>query len=307
MLAMPKIRLSIFKARWLPVLCGALLLSGCKTSEFSAFFPSGPVADYERDLMFITFGLMLFVFIPVVVLTLFFAWRYRASNTKAKYTPDWSHSNLLEVFLWGGPIVIIAILGVLTWYSTYHLDPYKPLPTAKTNQTLKVDVIGMDWKWLFVYPQYHVASVNELAVPVNTPVSMRLTSDTVMLSFMIPQLGSQIFAMSGMQTRLNLEASKKGTFSGKNYQYNGPGFAKEKFHVLATSKQDFQAWIQKAKASGDDLNTERYAELSQPSQMHGVKFFSPVKPHLFDYVIGLYNSGKPRNQLTKQLTRIVTR
>lgn len=303
MLAMPKIRLRMLKVRWLPVLWCALLLSGCKTSEFSAFFPSGPVADYERDLMFITFGLMLFVFIPVLVLTLFFAWRYRASNNKAKYTPKWSHSNILEAFLWGGPIVIIAILGVVTWVSTYHLDPYKPLPTTKANPPLKVDVIGMDWKWLFVYPQYNVASVNELAVPVNTPVSMRLTSDTVMLSFMIPQLGSQIFAMSGMQTKLNLEASKKGTFSGKNYQYDGSGFAKEKFHVLSVSKQNFQAWIKKAKASGDDLNAQRYAELSKPSQMHGVKLFSSVKPHLFDYVISLYNNGKPRNQLTKIATR----
>lgn len=303
MLPMPKIRLGMSKVRWLPVLGCALLLSGCKTSEFSAFFPAGPIGGYERDLMFITFGLMLFVFIPVLVLTLFFAWRYRASNRKAKYTPNWSHSNILEVFLWGGPIVIIGILAVVTWYSTYHLDPYKPIPTSKDNPAVKVDVIGMDWKWLFVYPQYNVAAVNQMAIPVNTPVDIRLTTDTVMMGFMIPRLGSQILAMSGMQTELHLKATETGTFFGKNYQYDGHGFAKERFHTISTTRQGFKAWIQKAKASGAALDTQRYAQLTKPSEMDNVVYFSPVKPHLFNYVIGLYHNGKPRNQLTKIAAR----
>lgn len=303
MLPMPRIRSGSSKARWLPALGAVLLLSGCKTSEYSAFFPSGTVGDHERNLMFITFGLMVFVFVPVFVLTLFFAWRYRASNKKAKYTPNWAHSNILEVFLWGGPIVIIAILGYVTWYSTYQLDPYKPLPTAKNDPPVKIDVIGMDWKWLFVYPQYHVAAVNEMAIPVNRPVTLRLTSDTVMMGFMVPALGSQIMAMSGMQTQLNLNATRTGTFFGKNYQYNGDGFAQEKFKTISTTQQGFKAWIQKAEASNNKLDTKRYAELSKPSEMQGVTYFSSVKPNLFNYVISLYHDGKPRNQLTKMAER----
>lgn len=279
-----------------------LSLTGCSMQSFNAFYTAGPVAGSERDLILITTVLMLFVFIPVVVATLFFAWRYRESNTKAAYAPNWSHSALLEVFLWGGPIVIIAILGTLTWYSTHSLDPYKAL-VAKGQDPVEVDAISLDWKWLFVYPQYNVASVNELAMPANTPVHMNLTSDTVMTAIMIPRLGSQIFVMSGMRTQLNLMADHKGQFFGKNYQYTGKGFASEHFKTVSMSQSDFKAWVQRAKTSGQRLDWARYNQLAHPSVAKGVTYFSPVKPHLLNYVIRQYHNSTPRNYLTQSAAR----
>lgn len=270
--------------------------------SLNTFYTAGSVSAQERNLIVITAVLMLFVFIPVVTFTLFLAWRYRESNTKATYSPKWSHSTLLEVFLWGGPIVIIAILGTITWYSTHELDPYKAL-AVKGKKPVQVEAIAMDWKWLFVYPQYNVAAVNELAMPVNTPVSIHMTSDTVMTAIMIPRLGSQIFAMSGMRTQLHLIANQKGRFFGKNYQYNGKGFAKERFHAVSMSDEQFKEWVQRAKAAGQRLDAARYARLTEPSQPKGVTYFSPVKPHLLNYVIQQYHSGEPRNNMTKTAER----
>lgn len=282
--------------------CGLLplalvvLLSGC--SSMVEFFPAGSTGIHERNLLILIFLLMLFVLIPVAAALFFFMWRYRATNTKATYAPRWSESFILEAFLWGGPIVILGIFAYVSWVSTTELDPYRAIPSEKTDP-VKVNVIGMDWKWLFIYPQYDVAAVNELAMPVHTPIHIHLTSDAVMMAFMIPQLGSQIYAMSGMQTQLNLKPTQTGTFYGKNYQYNGNGFAKSHFHAVSMSEKSFKAWIKKAKSSGQALDTSRYAQLTKPSDMHSVEFFSPVKPHLFRHVISLYHTGQPRNQLTK--------
>lgn len=270
--------------------------------SLNAFYTAGPISGHERDLITITVVLMLFVFVPVVSLTLFFAWRYRESNAKAAYSPKWAHSNLLEVFLWGGPIVIVVILGALTWMSTHELDPYKALK-AKDKDPVQVEAIAMDWKWLFVYPQYNVAAVNELAMPAKTPISIHITSDTVMNAIMIPRLGSQIFAMSGMRTQLHLVADRKGRFFGKNYQYTGEHFADENFHAVSLSDEQFKAWVQNAKASGQHLDEARYASLTKPSSPTGVTYFSPVKPHLLNYVIQQYHNGTPRNQQTKTAER----
>lgn len=295
----PRQPVAVFvRARRWAGLGGLWLLAGCQARDYTAFFPAGSIGVHERNLMLVTLGLMVFVFVPVFVLTLFFVWHYRASNTKADYRPDWAHSNILEAFLWGGPIVIIAILGVVTWYSTYQLDPYKPVASAGRGPPLQVDAIGTDWKWLFVYPQYHVAAVNELAMPVDTTVSLRLTSDTVMLAFMVPALGSQIMAMSGMQTRLHLDALRPGTYFGKNYQYNGDGFADEEFRAVAMSRRQFEAWVARARARGRPLDKTRYAELARPSRVERVEYFSPVAPGLFDDVIQRYHRGKPHPQLT---------
>lgn len=270
--------------------------------SLTAFYTAGAVGADERGLIAITAVLMLFVFIPVVSLTLFFAWRYRESNAEARYSPKWSHSNLLEVFLWGGPIVIIAILGTLTWISTHRLDPYNSL-ASENQDPVQVEAIAMDWKWLFVYPQYNVAAVNELAMPVNTPISLHLTSDTVMTAIMIPRMGSQIYAMSGMRTQLHLLPTQTGDFMGKNYQYNGRGFASERFHARSMTDEQFKSWIKKAKASGQRLDEARYAELTKPSQPEGVTYFSPVKPHLLNYVIKQYHTGSPRNRITRTAER----
>lgn len=275
-----------------------LLLGGCSLDSVTAFFPAGVVGGHQRDLMILTFVLMLFVFVPVVTLTLFFAWRYRLSNSDARYTPRWSESALVEVFLWGGPVVIVCILAVVTWISTHQLDPYRSI-TVEHAQPIEVEAIAMDWKWLFIYPQYNVAAVNEMAMPVNTPVSIHLTSDTVMTAFMIPRLGSQIFAMSGMQTRLHLLPTKTGTFFGKNYQYSGEGFSHMTFDAISTTEEGFKAWIAKAKASGNTLDIPRYAELKKPSEKEPVSYYSPVRPKLFSYVIGQYHSGKSPHDVAR--------
>lgn len=269
---------------------------------FNAFSSAGSVSAHERDLIIITLVLMVFVFVPVASFMLFCVWRYRESNSNAAYSPNWSHSNLLEVFLWGGPIVIIAILATLTWISTHALDPYKQV-AAESQDPVQVEAIAMDWKWLFVYPQYNVAAVNELAMPVKTPVNIHITSDTVMNAIMIPALGSQIYAMSGMRTQLHLAANKKGRFFGKNYQYTGEHFSKEKFHAVSMSDKQFKAWVQNAKSSGQRLDEARYASLTKPSHPKGVTYFSPVKPHLLNYVIQQYHNGTPRNQMTKTAER----
>ncbi len=280
-----------------------LPLAGCNLKSLNALYTAGSVSAQQRDLIIITAVLMLFVFIPVVFFTLFFAWRYRASNEKAKYSPNWSHSRLLEVFLWGGPIVIIAILGVLTWNSTHALDPYKGLVTEGDKDPVRVDAIALSWKWLFIYPEYNVAAVNEMAMPVDTPISMRITSDTAMNAIMIPRLGSQIFAMSGMRTKLNLVANQKGRFFGKNYQYTGEHFAAEKFQAVAMGQQRFKEWIQNAKASGQNLDKARFASLTKPSHIEDVIYFAPVKSQLLDHVVQQYNNGTPRNRLTKTAER----
>lgn len=287
--------------RLLLALC-LLLLAGCSMQSFTAFHTAGAVGADERNLIVITTVLMLFVFVPVVAFTLFFAWRYRESNSNATYAPKWSHSNLLEVFLWGGPIVIIGILAVLTWQSTHALDPYKVVDSGGKDP-LQVEAIALDWKWLFVYPKYDVAAVNELAMPVDTPVSVHITSDTVMNAIMIPRMGSQIFAMSGMRTQLHLLPTRKGRFFGKNYQYTGEGYADEAFHVVSISDDQFKKWVQKAKSSGERLDESRYSRLAQPSSPSGVTYFSPVKPHLLNYVIQQYNDGTPRNHMTRTAER----
>jgi len=273
-----------------------LLLSGCSVDglvhtfgldHLVTFFTAGPVAAYERNLMLFVFTVMLFVLVPVVGFTLWFAWHYRAANRQNTYSPNWHHSSFLEVFLWGGPVVIILILGSVTWVTTHDLDPYKPLESD--NPTIEVQAIAMDWKWLFIYPEYDVAVVNEIAMPVDVPVRFHLTSASVMNAFMIPRLGSQIFAMSGMETKLHLMADQKGTFFGKNYQYSGDGFAHMNFEAHSVSQEDFDAWIAKAKASGNTLDEAAYEKLVKPSEDDSVSYYSSVRPDLFQSVMAKFN------------------
>ncbi|MFC3104229.1 ubiquinol oxidase subunit II [Salinisphaera aquimarina] len=275
-----------------------LLLSGCGVDDWIntfhldslvTFFTAGPVAAYERNLMLFVFTVMLFVLVPVVGFTLWFAWHYRASNRNNTYTPNWHHSGLLEIFLWGGPVVIVLILATLTWFTTHDLDPYKPLESE--HPTIEVQAIAMDWKWLFIYPEYNVAVVNEIAMPVDVPVRFHLTSASVMNAFMIPRLGSQIYAMSGMETKLHLMADQKGTFFGKNYQYSGDGFAHMNFEAHSVTQDEFDQWIAKAKASGRTLDTAAYKKLVKPSEDDSVSYYSSVRPDLFQHVIDEFNSA----------------
>ena len=260
-----------------------MFLSGCNLEVLS---PKGDVGIQEKSLILTALGLMLLVVIPVIVLTLVFAWRYRASNTKATYAPKWSHSTAIEAVVWVIPCIIIAILGTITWRTSHTLDPYKPLDSKV--KPLVIQAVSLDWKWLFIYPDYGVASVNELALPTNVPVKFEITSDSVMNAFFIPQLGSQIYAMAGMETQLNLIANEPGTFAGLSSNYSGAGFSDMHFDAIATSQQGFEDWIKKAKASSVNLDAQSYHALTQPSEKAPVSYYATVTPGLFTNVIHQY-------------------
>ncbi|MGF6484249.1 ubiquinol oxidase subunit II [Paraburkholderia sp. JPY419] len=264
-----------------------LLLSGC--SNLDILNPKGSVGLAERDLIATSVWAMLIVVVPVILMTLFFAWRYRASNRNAEYKPGWTHSTAIEVVVWTIPALIILFLAVLTWKSTHELDPYRPLESQ--IKPINVEVVALDWKWLFIYPDLGIASVNQLAIPVGTPVNFRITSDTVMNSFFIPQLGGQIYAMAGMQTRLHLIADHTGDYAGLAANFSGKGFSDMKFRTLAWSPEEFNAWVEKVRASSDRLDMDRYHAVSEPSEKDPVRYFSTVDPKLFNNIIAKYNNG----------------
>ena len=271
----------------LPVGAGlAACLSGCNMEVLD---PKGSIGVAEKHLIATSVWTMLLVVIPVILLTLWFAFHYRASNRNATYAPKWSHSTAIEIVVWTIPALIILFLGILTWKTTHELDPYKPLES--NVKPINVEVVALDWKWLFIYPDLGIASVNQLAVPVGTPVSFRVTSDSVMNSFFIPQLGTQIYAMAGMQTRLHLIADHAGNYAGISSNFSGRGFSDMKFTTIATNQQDFDAWVQKVKASSAGLSMDQYATVAQPSEKAPVQYFSTVDPKLFNNIIAKYNNG----------------
>jgi cytochrome o ubiquinol oxidase subunit 2 len=259
------------------------LLSGC---QMSLFDPKGQVAAGEKSLIITATVLMLLVVIPVIFMTLYFAWKYRASNTAATYTPDWSYSHRIEAVVWAVPIAIILVLGTITWRSTHELDPYRPLETSV--KPITIQVVSLDWKWLFIYPEQHIATINEIAFPVGTPVNFKITSDTVMNVFFVPQLGSQIYEMAGMQTQVNLIADTPGVYDGLSTNFSGAGFPDMTFKVHATSQAEFDAWIAKVKASPNKLGLDNYNNLARQSQKDPVRYFSTVEPVLFAAVLDKY-------------------
>ena len=272
-----------------PLLSGliaSLCLSGCKLEVLDS---KGVVGAAESSLIATATYAMLLVVVPVILLTLFIAWRYRASNKNATYAPKWAHSTAIEVVVWAIPAVIILYLGILTWKTTHELDPYKPLES--NVKPINVEVVALDWKWLFIYPDLGVASVNQLAFPVGTPVNFRITSDSVMNSFFIPQLGSQIYAMAGMQTRLHLMADHAGDYAGISANYSGKGFSDMKFRALAMSDADFDAWIKQVKNAPEALSMDVYAGVARPSEKVAVRYFSTVDPKLFNNIVAKYNYG----------------
>ncbi|MGL9750780.1 MAG: cytochrome o ubiquinol oxidase subunit II [Symbiopectobacterium sp.] len=279
----------------LSLFAAAALLSGC---DMALMNPKGQVGLEQRSLILTALGLMLIVVIPVIVMTIAFAWKFRASNTKAKYTPNWSHSNKIEAVVWTVPIIIILILGTITWKTTHSLDPYKPL--VSEAKPITVEVISLDWKWLFVYPELGIATVNELAFPINVPVNFKITSDTVMNSFFIPRLGGQIYAMAGMQTKLHLIANEPGKYDGISGDYSGKGFSGMKFTAIATpSQQEFDQWVATVRASSKTLNsTEEFNTLAKPSEFHPVEYFSSVQPELFENLIRKFtqSGGAPAHR-----------
>jgi len=275
-------RHSVFLA--LSSLCLAPLLGGC--NELLLFYPKGPVGEAERFLIIAAFVLMLLVVIPVFIMAFWFPLKYRASNTKATYAPNWSHSAKIETVMWLVPLAIILALSVLAWKETHRLDPYKSIDPGVKN--IDIEVVSLDWKWLFIYPEQHIAVVNQLVFPANVPLSFRITSDTVMTSFFIPQLGSQIYAMAGMQTRLHLMADEPGAFAGQNQQFSGQGFSDMTFTATATTPEEFESWVQKVKQSSRQLDPAGLDELKKPSSKYPVTYFSSITPGLFDAVLNEY-------------------
>ena len=269
-------------------LFGTLLLGGC---NWTLLDPVGQVGIEERNLIITATVLMLLVVVPVILMTLIFAWKYRASNKNATYAPKWSHSTKIEVVIWTVPILIIIALGVITYKSTHALDPYRPLESDVKPVT--IEVVALDWKWVFIYPEQGIATVNKIVFPANTPVNFRITSDSVMNSFFIPGLGGQIYAMAGMTTKLHLIANKNADMDGISANYSGAGFTGMKFKAIATSEEDFNAWVAEVKASPKQLDNAEYAALEKPSENNPVELYSTVTPNLFQLIIDKYEGMNP--------------
>jgi cytochrome o ubiquinol oxidase subunit 2 len=269
----------------------ALALNGC---DFVVLAPAGDVAAQQRDLVVISTVLMLLIVVPVIVLTALFAWRYRQSNAAARYEPEWAHSTQLELVIWSAPLLIIVCLGAVTWMGTHLLDPYRMLgriasdrPVESGRAPLEVEVVALDWKWLFIYPDYGVATVNELAAPVDRPVSFHITASSVMNSFYIPALAGQIYAMPGMETSLHAVVNKEGAYRGFSANYSGAGFSGMHFAFEGLTNDGFDAWIARAKASGNTLGRSDYLELERPSMNDPVRRYAAVERELFNAVLNM--------------------
>lgn len=250
-------------------------------SLFPVLDPAGAIGVAERGLMIHAVEFMLIVAIPVYILLFFFAYWYRKGNTKAKYAPDVEHGKLEELVWWVIPLEIVLVLGALTWGSTHQLDPRRAL---EGEAPLQVQVVSLNWKWLFIYPEQGVATVNYLMMPVDRPVKFSITADGPMNSFWIPQLGGQIYAMTGMATTLNLVANEPGEYAGVAANYTGDGFAKMKFAAKAVPQAEFDAWVSDIKAASSTLSYDGYQELAAPSTV-GAFHYAAVAPELFDAIM----------------------
>ncbi|WP_297908685.1 ubiquinol oxidase subunit II [Thiomonas sp.] len=268
--------------RW-PVACVSLLLAGCSAVHGDFLHPQGPVAAEELHLLALTVLWMLVVVLPVLVLTPLVAWHYRRGNARATYRPQWEFSFWLEILVWGVPVLVVLALGALVWTQTRRLDPYRPI--ASRAAPLDVRVIGMDWKWLFIYPGQHVASVNELVIPAGRPVHLSMTSATVMQSLLLPSLAGQVYVMPGMRSELNLLATRTGTSFGENTQYNGRGLQDQHFAVRALTPAQFGDWVKGLRSNGQLLGQAQYARLERPSVLSRPEGFGAVEPGLFRAVI----------------------
>jgi cytochrome o ubiquinol oxidase subunit 2 len=242
--------------------------------------PQGPIGEAERTILLDSTTIMLAVIVPIMALTLLFAWWFRAGNDKAIHLPDWSYSGRIEVVVWSIPTLIVGFLGGIAWLGSHDLDPRDPLPSDVPP--INIEVVSLDWKWLFIYPDQHVASVNRLVVPAGAPLSFRITSTTVMNSFFVPQLGSMIYAMPGMATQLNLLADRPGTYPGLSAQFSGDGFSDMRFDMVAVDKAGFDDWVGKTRSGGGKLDAQRYEQLAQPSEAVAPTTFGDVAPGLFE-------------------------
>ena len=277
----------------------AVLLHG---KQIDVLNPSGEVANAQRNILMFTVFLSALVVVPVFTLLIFFSVKYRAGNTKARYRPEWGDNKWLEGLWWGIPIVIIGVLGTITYQTSHSLDPYKSLSGGKP---LEVQVVALRWKWLFIYPEQKVATLNYVAAPVDRPIHFSLTADAPMSAFWIPALGSQIYAMNGMESQLNLKATKIGNYTGYTTNINGEGYAKMKFITKITSNEDFTKWTQNAAASKTSMNQEAYKKLLQPLSEHDERTYVLGDSDMFATIIhknmshGSSNSGTMNHEMNR--------
>jgi cytochrome o ubiquinol oxidase subunit II len=257
----------------------ATLLGSCGEGVLD---PHGPVGKAERVILYDATAIMLAVVIPVIILTLVFAWWFRSKNARARYRPDWEYSGRIEMIIWSIPALVILFLGGIAYTGSHDLDPPVSLSPSKTP--LEIEVISLDWRWLFIYPRQGIASLNRLVVPAGVPLKFRLTSTTVMNSFFVPQLGSQIYAMPNMVTQLNLEADAPGTFDGLSAQFSGDGFSDMRFELLATDAETFDAWVAEIKVQGGVLDARAFEVLEKPAKAKGTQTFAQVTEALFDTI-----------------------
>jgi cytochrome o ubiquinol oxidase subunit 2 len=273
---------------------GVLLISGILAGCGVVLDPSGDIAVQQRNLILQSTLLMLLIIVPVIALTLIFARRYHEDNKEAIYDPEWHHSTRLEVVIWSAPLVIIIALGAITWLSTHTLDPYRPLaridgatPLPPDAKPLNIQVVALDWKWLFFYPDLGIATVNELAAPVNQPIAFKITSSSVMNSFFIPALAGQVYAMPGMQTQLHAVINEEGAFNGFSANYSGSGFSRMNFAFHGLTSQGFDQWVAKVKGGGPALDRAVYMELEKPSEQVPVQYYSAVENGLYDAILNM--------------------
>jgi cytochrome o ubiquinol oxidase subunit 2 len=271
---------------------GALLLTGCDRGILN---PVGPVGDAEKQILINSTAIMLAIIIPTMLATLGVAWWFRAGNARARYRPDWEYSGAVELVVWSIPALTVILLGGIAWIGSHDLDPAKPLKSS--TPPVHVDVVSLDWKWLFIYPDQGVATVNQLVVPAGTPIDFRLTSGTVWNVFFVPQMGTMIYTMPRMATRLNLQADKPGVYDGISAHFSGDGFPGMQFKVHAVPPAQFAAWAASAH-SGPPLDTATFEQLQRPSSYVKPFTYGSVVPKMFDYIV----AGRPLPPISPKTT-----
>jgi cytochrome o ubiquinol oxidase subunit II len=262
------------------VMIGAATLGGCSEGVLN---PKGPVAAAELQILLNSLGIMLAIVIPTILATLGVAWWFRASNKRARYLPNFDYSDRLEMLVWSIPAMTVLLVGGVAWVGSHELDPGKPL--AASAGSIRIQVVSLDWKWLFIYPDHRIATVNQLTIPIGTPVSFELTSSGVMNSFFVPQLGGQIYTMAGMMTRLHLQADHLGTYPGLSAQFSGDGFADMRFNVEAVPAEHFALWVDTTRTTGPVLDAHAYADLAKPSSAVAPFTYRAVAPNLFNSIL----------------------
>lgn len=283
-------------------LLAMMSLTGCKENFSGMLNPKGIIAYHERKLFFDTLALMLIVVLPVIVMSFTFIYHYQVSHRVREYEPNWSHSFFLESIWWGIPCVIITVLAIMTWKKSHELDPYKSIANAGTPMVIQA--IALPWKWLFIYPEQNIATINYLEIPVNRQVEFWITTDNVAMSALfVPQLGSQIYAMAGMRTRLHLLGNEPGIYDGMNTQYNGDGFSDMHFPVHVVTDDEMAQWVATMQKSDKQLTKDTYQNLLIPTEGNAPEFYTGVEPGLFDSVINLYmhtyGATPPHSELAK--------